>query len=29
MNEMLSLPLYPEIEPEQQDYVIAQLDQAF
>ena len=28
MNEMLSLPLYPEIEPEQQDYVIAQLDQA-
>jgi dTDP-4-amino-4,6-dideoxygalactose transaminase len=28
MNQMLSLPLFPEFEPEQQDYVVAQLDQA-
>ena len=28
MNQMLSLPLFPELEIEQQDYVIAQLDQA-
>jgi dTDP-4-amino-4,6-dideoxygalactose transaminase len=28
MNQMLSLPLFPEMEPEQQDYVIAQLAQA-
>lgn len=28
MNQMLSLPLFPELEPEQQDYVVAQLAQA-
>lgn len=28
MNEMISLPLFPELEPEQQDYVVAQLAQA-
>jgi dTDP-4-amino-4,6-dideoxygalactose transaminase len=28
MNQMLSLPLFPELEPEQQDYVVSQLAQA-
>jgi dTDP-4-amino-4,6-dideoxygalactose transaminase len=28
MNQMLSLPLFPEFKPEQQDYVVEQLDQA-
>jgi dTDP-4-amino-4,6-dideoxygalactose transaminase len=28
MNQMLSLPLFPELEPEQQDYVISQLAHA-
>jgi dTDP-4-amino-4,6-dideoxygalactose transaminase len=28
MNEMLSLPMFPELQPEQQDYVVSQLAQA-
>jgi dTDP-4-amino-4,6-dideoxygalactose transaminase len=28
MNQMLSLPLFPELDPEQQDYVVSQLAQA-